>query len=848
MPTGVPGAAPCWDERARLDALDAYGILDTPPEAEFEDAVQIARLACRTPMALVSLVAEDRQWFKAEAGLGVRETGRDASVCAYTMGVDGLLIVPDLTQDPRTAGNPLVTGPPGLRFYAGHPLVSADGLPLGALCVLDTVPRPEGLPEEAQLTLAALARQVMAQMELRRALAERDRAFAAAEASRRELRLITDALPVLIATIGRDEIYRFANRHYETWFGLRAEDVVGRSVRQVLGEAAYALRKPYLERVLAGEPVQFDVVVPGPGGGLRDARVRYLPSAGEAGGFHLLAIDVTGEKAAQAGLADSLLKFQAIAESMPQMVWSTLPDGFHDYYNSRWYEYTGVPAGSTDGEGWNAIFHADDRAEAWRRWRHALATGETYEIEYRLRRHDGVYRWVLGRAVPIRDAATGAIQRWFGTCTDIDDQVRARETLTQGRETLEALVRERTAALEATNARLTAEIAERGRIEEALRQSQKMEAVGQLTGGIAHDFNNLLTGITGALDLMKRRLAEGRTDTLPRYADLASASAQRAAALTHRLLAFARRQPLMARSVEADRLIASMDDLLRRTLSERVVLTLATQAGLWRTLCDPNQLENALLNLAINARDAMPEGGRLHIAAANVELDAAAVAGEPGARAGEYVCISVSDTGAGMPPEVVARAFEPFFTTKPLGAGTGLGLSMIYGFVKQSEGQVRIASEVGRGTTVSLYLPRHAGPDAAEAEDPAAAAPVTGHGTVLVVEDDATVRALIGEALEEAGYRVIAAADGAAGLRALETEAVDLLVTDVGLPGLDGRRMADQARAARPGLKVLFITGYAENAAFGSGHLAPGMAMITKPFAVDAFAAKVAAMLESAGN
>jgi PAS domain S-box-containing protein len=849
-PTGVPGDAPCWDEHARLAALDAYAILDTPPEAEFEDAVQIARLACRTPMALVSLVAADRQWFKAEAGLGVRETGRDASVCAYTMGWEGLLVIPDLTQDPRTARNPLVTGPPGLRFYAGHPLVSPDGMPLGALCVLDTVPRPEGLPEEARLTLAALARQVMARMDLRRALAERDRALAAAEASRRELRQITDGLPVLIATIDRDEIYRFANRHYETWFGLRAEDVVGRSVREVVGEAAYAQRRPYLARVLAGEAVLFDTTVPGPDGGVRDARVRYLPTTEPTGGFHLLAFDVTGEKAAQAALADSLLKFQAIAESMPQMVWSTLPDGNHDYYNSRWYEFTGVASGSTDGEGWNAIFHPDDQAEAWRRWRHALATGDTYEIEYRLRRHDGVYRWVLGRAVPIRDAATGAIQRWFGTCTDIDDQVRARETLAQGRETLEALVRERTAALEATNARLTAEIAERGRVEEALRQSQKMEAVGQLTGGIAHDFNNLLTGITGALDLMKRRLAEGRLDTLARYADLATASAQRAAALTHRLLAFARRQPLVARSVEADRLVASMDDLLRRTLSERVTLTLETQDRLWRTLCDPNQLENAILNLAINARDAMPDGGRLHIATANVELDAAAVAGEPGARAGEYVCVSVSDTGAGMPPDVVARAFEPFFTTKPLGAGTGLGLSMIYGFVKQSDGHVRIASLVGRGTTVSLYLPRHAGPDAEEAEESAApAARAAGHGTVLVVEDDATVRALIGEALEEAGYRVIAVADGPAGLRALETDgAVDLVVTDVGLPGLDGRQMVDQARAVRPGLKVLFITGYAENTAFGSGHLAPGMEMITKPFAVDAFAAKVSAMLESAGS
>ncbi|ACA15215.1 multi-sensor hybrid histidine kinase [Methylobacterium sp. 4-46] len=838
-----------WSERERLAALDACGILDTPPEPEFDDAVQIARQACRAPMALISLVAETRQWFKAASGLALRETGRDASVCAHALGLAGPLVIPDLARDPRTARNPLVTGPPGLRFYAGHPLVGRDGLPLGALCVLDTAPRPGGLSEEELVALAALARQVMTQIELRRALAERDRALAAARASRHDLRLITDALPVLIATIDRDEVYRFVNRHYETWFGLSPERIVGRSLREVIGEGAYAERRPHIARALAGEPARFEIRLPRPGraarpgGAARDVRVQYVPA--EDGGFHLLAIDVTAEKAAEAAMADSLMKFRAIAESMPQMVWSTLPDGYHDYYNSRWYEFTGVAPGSTDGEGWNAIFHPDDRAEAWRRWRRALATGETYEIEYRLRRRDGVHRWVLGRAVPLRDPASGAIQRWFGTCTDIDDQVRARETLARGRETLEILVRERTAALEEANARLTAEMAERGRVEERLRQAQKMEAVGQLTGGIAHDFNNLLTGITGALDLLRARLAEGRLDALPRYADLATASAQRAAALTHRLLAFARRQPLAARGVDANALVASMGDLLRRTLSERVALDLDLAEDLWATLCDPNQLENAILNLAINARDAMPEGGRLTIATANLRLDGAALAGEDGPAPGDYVRIAVRDTGAGMPPDVAARAFEPFFTTKPLGEGTGLGLSMIYGFAKQSDGQVRIASEVARGTEVSLILPRHHGPAAASLAPRPAPARGPGTGTILVVEDDPTVRALIAETLSDRGYRVREAADGPAGLAALEAAPVDLVVTDVGLPGLNGRQMIDQARGARPDLRVLFITGYAENAAFGGGHLEAGMAMITKPFAIEALAAKVQAILEA---
>ncbi|MGX7707399.1 PAS domain-containing protein [Methylobacterium sp. Gmos1] len=674
------------------------------------------------------------------------------------------------------------------------------------------------------------------------------RALAQARAERDGLRGIVEAAPALIATIDRDEVCRFANGNFARWYGLAPEEAVGRPFQKIIGEAFYAVRRPLLARAFAGETVTFETAHPGGDG--RHAMVRYVPHRGPGGrilDLHLLGVDITAETDARAALADSALKFRAIAESMPQMVWSTLPDGYHDYYNPRWYEFTGMPDGSTDGEGWNAIFHPDEQPEAWRRWRHSLATGEPYEIEYRLRRHDGVYRWVLGRAVPIRDPRTGAIERWFGTCTDIDDQVRAREILAERREALEAQVAERTAALAEANARLTAEIAERARIEEALRQAQKMEAVGQLTGGIAHDFNNLLTGIVGALDLMQTRINEGRTQNLTRYADLATASARRAAALTHRLLAFARRQPLEASAVDANRLVRTMDDLLRRTLGERVQLEVVVAGGLWLTLCDANQLENAILNLAINARDAMSEGGRLTIETANAHLDDAYVAREIGVRAGQYVCIGVSDTGAGMPPEVIARAFDPFFTTKPLGQGTGLGLSMIYGFAKQSDGHVRIYSEVGQGTTVKLYLPRHLGHVADEpAPNPSLPVPRAEQGeTVLVVEDDATVRALIGETLTELGYRVIEASDGQTGLRLLEAPGrIDLVVTDVGLPGLNGRRMIDEALAARPHLRVLFITGYAENAAFGNGHLAPGMRMITKPFSIDAFAAKVRAMIE----
>lgn len=384
-------------------------------------------------------------------------------------------------------------------------------------------------------------------------------------------------------------------------------------------------------------------------------------------------------------------------------------------------------------------------------------------------------------------------------------------------------------------------------VEEALRQSQKMEAVGQLTGGIAHDFNNLLQGITGSLDLIQKRLSQGRVGELDRFIQGAMTSANRASSLTHRLLAFSRRQPLDPRPVRANPLVASMEDLLRRTLGERVELQLALGSGLWLTKCDANQLESAILNLAINARDAMPDGGRMMIETANADTTQAAARVSTDLNPGQYVCISVSDSGVGMPPETAQRAFEPFFTTKPIGQGTGLGLSMIYGFAQQSGGYAEIDSEVGRGTTVRLYLPRFRG--AADSDDQpavAATAATAEQGeTVLVIEDEPVVRGLIVEVLSDLGYRVLEAADGQQGLEVLHSDRrIDLLVTDIGLPGLNGRQVADAARVRRPALKVLFMTGYAENAALASGFLEPGMAMITKPFAMEQLAARTREILE----
>ncbi|CAN7615261.1 PAS domain-containing protein [Phenylobacterium sp. LjRoot164] len=412
------------------------------------------------------------------------------------------------------------------------------------------------------------------------------------------------------------------------------------------------------------------------------------------------------------------------------------------------------------------------------------------------------------------------------------DNARLFQAVQSANETLEQRVAERTQELTEAH--------------EALRQAQKMEAVGQLTGGIAHDFNNLLTGIGGSLELIERGLARSGVDGLDRYLQGAQSSTRRAASLTQRLLAFSRRQTLDPKPTDINKLIYGMEDLICRTVGPSIEVEVVGQAGLWPSLIDPAQLESTLLNLAINARDAMPEGGRITIETANKWLD------DRGARerelaSGQYLSVCVTDTGSGIPKDIVERIFDPFFTTKPIGEGTGLGLSMVHGFVRQSGGQVRVYSEAGKGTTICLYLPRHAG-DVDVDPVGAAIVPELGSGeVVLIVDDEPTVRMLMVDVVSEAGFTVVQAQDGLSAMQVIQSDQrIDLLVTDVGLPGgMNGRQVADAARATRPTLKVLFVTGFAENAAVGNGHLPPGMEVITKPFQVADLAAKVSEIIAS---
>ncbi len=632
-----------------------------------------------------------------------------------------------------------------------------------------------------------------------------------------------------------DYVHVEANPGYERQTGI--SNIVGKTLRTIAPEEADGWIELYGSVLRTGQPIRFDRYFAVVGRHIEVSSARIGPS--ERRQVSVLFRDVTARKQAEAALhaseklaRESIQRVQLALEAgaiIGTWNWDLVSDRFTvDEPFARAFGLDPIlELNDLSPEQLVASVHPDDRPGLSIAIVEARTRGGAYAHQYRVRRVDGNYYWIEANG-RVDLAADGTPLSFPGVLIDVEERRaveaerdRAATALRVLNDTLEQRIAERTAEL--MNA------------EAALRQSQKMEAVGQLTGGLAHDFNNLLTGITGSLELMQTRIAQGRISDVGRYVETAQDAARRAAALTHRLLAFSRRQTLDPKPTDVSGLVDGMAELIRRTVGPGVAVEAAVKAGkVWPTLVDPGQLENALLNLCINARDAMPEGGRITIETGNHTLDQR-VAHSRDLLAGQYISLCVTDTGTGMPPDVIARAFDPFFTTKPIGQGTGLGLSMIYGFAQQSDGQVRIHSEVGKGTTVCLYLPRHAG----DAVDPERAAelrdaPRAEDGqTVLIVDDESSVRMLVIEMLEDLGYTVLQAADGAAGLELLQANArIDLLVTDVGLPGgMNGRQFADAARVARPDLKVLFITGYAEHAVLSHGHLGPDMHVLTKPFA-----------------
>ena len=520
-------------------------------------------------------------------------------------------------------------------------------------------------------------------------------------------------------------------------------------------------------------------------------------------------------------------RFRMLAESLPQLVWTCLPDGRVDYLSRQWLDYTGMAeAEPLDSQRLKQVIHPDDLAATTVSWGAATEGRAPYDLEHRIRAADGSYRWFKTRGTPVTDAA-GQTIKWFGTCTDIQDIVEARDTLAHSREQLEVMVEERTRELAAANARLRTEIGARELAQTALVQAQKMEAVGQLTGGIAHDFNNLLTAVSGSLELLEARTSD---DKSLRLLHTAQRGASRGAKLTQSLLAFARKQHLEPVPADLNSVIAEMSEILHRSIGTSVDIRLSPASGLWQVLVDVNQIESALLNIAINARDAMPQGGTLLIETANIGAGSDGLPDEMAGR--DCVLVSLRDTGTGMGPQVIEHAFEPFFTTKEIGRGTGLGLSMVFGVVRQSGGAVRIHSRIREGTTVQIYLPR-----AIEAAPPRLGGPMhaqsAGGARILVVDDDPDVRWVTAECLRGVGHYVTEARNGGSALTILERgDPFDLLVMDLAMPGLSGAETVRLARRARPDLKALFCTGYTEVSRFEDEN--KGDALLRKPFGPDA--------------
>ncbi|WP_184113253.1 type II toxin-antitoxin system ParD family antitoxin [Sphingomonas abaci] len=675
-------------------------------------------------------------------------------------------------------------------------------------------------------------------------------------ASEAELRTVTDALPVLISFVDRDLIFRFANRYYTNWFDLTPQQVVGRHARDVIGTANFAEREALMRRALAGETIETDSILRNGRGEPRRANVRYLPRVeadGSVSGFHVLVMDIEQRMRHEEELVASNGRFRAAMDAVHGVLWTNSADGRMVGEQPGWSALTGQSVADYADHGWLAAIHPEDRAATLVAWQEAVAYKAMFVHEHRVRRHCGTWRTFAVRALPTQDER-GEISEWVGVHTDITHQRAAEAALREHAGALARQVRHRERAEdqlrqlnETLEARVIAEIDSRRAAEAKLAQSQKMETVGKLTGGVAHDFNNLLQVVSGNLQLLAKDVA-GNHRAEQRVAN-AMGGVSRGARLASQLLAFGRRQALEPKVVNPSRFVQGMDDMLRRAIGEGIEVETIVAGGLWNSFIDPAQIENALLNLAINARDAMDGQGKLTIELANAHLDDDYARTHDEVTPGQYVMLAVSDTGSGMSPEIIEKVFEPFFSTKAEGKGSGLGLSMVYGFVKQSGGHVKIYSELGEGTTIKLYLPR-----AYEREDVEVVTdtgPVTGGTeTVLVVEDDAEVRATVVELMSELGYRVLKAVDAASALAIVESGMpIDLLFTDVVMPGtLKSPELARKARERLPEIAVLFTSGYTENSIVHGGKLDAGVELLSKPYTREALARKVRHVLANQGQ
>jgi PAS domain S-box-containing protein len=723
-------------------------------------------------------------------------------------------------------------------------------LTIGALLVLMTAMIAYGIYTLISATRSQLqAEALQNERDLAKQLLEADAVAVRAAAV---VTAVGAATPDLIYAKDRQGRIAYANPGTLAVVGLPLEDLLGRLTVEYSSDRqqAEAIDANDMAVMDSGETKIVDEVFNMPDGTPRMFRSTKTPLKDDDGNIIGLAgvgADVTAERRAMVELKASEERFRSLSETAPAFIFITDCKGAITYTNNAFQEYTGRSGDELNGMGWVQSVHTDDRDIPHKAWADAIERQIPYSAEYRFHHHRNGCRWHLCRATPVRDEA-GEIRQWIGTCSDIQDAIDARQAAEQLNQNLEAMVAERTTELNSALQTLRMEVAEREKAEAQIRQMQKIESIGQLTGGIAHDFNNMLAVILGSLEIVKRRLQTDPDKALTGI-EHAEEGARRAAQLTARLLAFSRQQPLAPVPVNANILVGSMSEMLRQTIGEQIEIETVLAGGLWKTHIDAPQLENAIVNLCVNARDAMPDGGKLTIETHNCHLDENYAASNPEVSAGQYVLVSVTDCGHGMPAEVIERAFDPFYTTKEVGKGTGLGLSQVFGFVKQSGGHIKIYSEISQGTTVKLYLPRYFGKDELAVSSLAAPhdeLPTAIDGeTILIVEDDSHVRKVSVQLIRDLGYEVIEVTNGAEALAILANGGrVDLMFTDIVMPGMNGRAVADQAVQLRENLKILYTTGYTRNAVVHNGVLDFGTEFISKPYTTAALATKLRAVLD----
>jgi PAS domain S-box-containing protein len=919
-------------EAARLEVLASFDILDTPPEPGFDDIAMLASQICEAPMALVSLIGEGRQWFKARVGFDACETPLERSVCQQTLGDAIVQVVPDLTKDPRTRDNPSVTGDPHLRFYAGARLETKDGFILGTVCVSDTVPRPAGLNPPQTLALEALARQVMAQLELRKAADERDAAQRRAadralSDKAAEFEALAENVSQLAWMAHPDGSIFWFNRRWYSYTGTDRAAMQGWGWRSVHPpDQVERVTREIAARWAAGEPWESVYYLRSATGEYRPFLTRVEPIRDEAGDlirWFGTNTDISAQIEAEAGLRDLTHTLeQRVAERTQERdrIWQVSKDmlgvadrdGLWLSVSPAWTRALQWPADSFLGRTLDWLVHPDDRARA-QAYRQSAMAGETVTFEGRYRTKSDQYRllsWVsvpsegriysVGRDITAereREAAfqdtldfarlalssVGGVGVWtydvgsdrffcdaaianlygidpvqgaagisradFLANVHPDDMATLRATMAGGLARggdleFEYRIRHPDGSIRwvlskghtyidesGTPIRRTGvgiEMTRQRQLEEQLRQAQKMEAVGQLTGGVAHDFNNLLTVIRSSVDLLKRpNLTDERRG---RYIDAISTTTTRAAKLTGQLLAFARRQALKPEVFDVVESVKSIGDMVVTLTGARISVETSIPDGACFVNADASQFDTALVNIAVNARDAMQGKGTLSIAVGRASRI-------PALRAhpsiiGDFVTVSIGDTGSGIAPDHLDKIFEPFFTTKGVGHGTGLGLSQVFGFVKQSGGDVEVESDPGRGTTFRLYLPQVPPPRVA-AGTTIAETSVDGFGTrVLVVEDNADVGSFATHTLEELGYQSMLAVDGPSALVELERDAsrFDVVFSDVIMPGMSGIELGLEIRRRYADLPVVLTSGYSHVLAQSGSH---GFELLHKPYSIE---------------